>query len=284
MRRRTAKCRVVRVKKSQRNRRHYGLQQQQHQQLQQHQRRQPPQALPHRPQVPHQHRAVPHRPRVQHQHQAVPHRLQVQLRQQAARHHQQVQHQLLLHHQHRVQAHRQLAYVTTVAITSNACTSGWKGATILYHCDNCPDIMPYAQYAYTYTAIVNRTRIAFAFREDNGCFALDTITVRSLSAPGIELTANGDFETSDLTSWTYCNPNGASSAGAVTSNSDNFLCINAILQAHTGNYFYYDGAVTNCDYLFQTFATTVGAAYNISYWLFNEGSSSPSSADVIISV
>ncbi|CAF4457915.1 unnamed protein product, partial [Rotaria magnacalcarata] len=35
------------------------LQQQQHQQLQQHQRRQPPQALPHRPQVPHQHRAVP---------------------------------------------------------------------------------------------------------------------------------------------------------------------------------------------------------------------------------
>ncbi|CAF4946387.1 unnamed protein product, partial [Rotaria magnacalcarata] len=42
-------------------------------------------------------------------HQAVPHRLQVQLRQQAARHHQQVQHQLLLHHQHRVQAHRQLA-------------------------------------------------------------------------------------------------------------------------------------------------------------------------------
>ncbi|CAF0739805.1 unnamed protein product [Rotaria sordida] len=174
---------------------------------------------------------------------------------------------------------------STVTITSNTCTAGWKGVTVLYHCTSCPNIVPYTQYTYTYTAISNRTRIAFAFREDEGCFALDAVSVRRLTAPTIELIGNNDFETGTLSSWTYCNPNSASSAGEVIPNSDNFQCMTSTYQAKSGSYFYYDGAVGNCDYLIQTFSTIVGQTYTISYWLYNRGNTAyPSSADVIISI
>ncbi|CAF2407581.1 unnamed protein product [Rotaria sp. Silwood2] len=172
----------------------------------------------------------------------------------------------------------------TATITSNTCTSGWKGVTVLYHCNNCPDIPPYTQYTYTYTATSNRTRIAFAFREDEGCFALDAVSVRSIAAPTIELIANNDFETGTLSSWTYFNPNGAISAGAVKQNSDSFECMSYTYQAQSGSYFYYDGAVGNCDYLIQMFSTIVGQTYTISYWLYNRDTVSASSVDVIISI
>lgn len=171
-----------------------------------------------------------------------------------------------------------------LAITSNTCTSGWKGVTVLYHCDNGSNISPYKQYNYTYTAILNQTRIAFSFREDAGCFALDNVSVRNTAAPTVELIANNDFETGTLSSWTYCNPQSASSAGQVKKNSDNFQCMGFTYQAKSGTYFYYDGAVGNCDYLVQTFATDIGSTYTISYWLYNQGIGSASSADVVISI
>ena len=117
-----------------------------------------------------------------------------------------------------------------------------------------------------------------------GCFALDVVSIRSITAPTVELIANNDFETGTLSSWTYCNPQSAVSAGEVIKNSDNFLCMSYIYQAKSGTHFYYDGAVGNADYLIQTFPTTVGTTYTISYWLYNQGSGSASSADVIISI
>ena len=172
----------------------------------------------------------------------------------------------------------------TLAITSNSCTAGWTGVNILYHCDNCPDITPYTQFTYTYTAIANQSRISFSFREDSGCFALDGVSVRSILAPGIELIGNGGFETGTKSSWTYCNPGGAASAGEVMANSAGFFCMSTTYQSKFGSYFYYDGAVGNCDYLYQKFPTHVGETYTISYWLFNLGYASQSSADIMISV
>ena len=117
-----------------------------------------------------------------------------------------------------------------------------------------------------------------------GCFALDAVSVRSITAPTVELIANNGFETGDLSSWTYCNPQSATSAGEVIKNSDNFQCMGYTYQAKIGSHFYYDGAVGNADYLIQTFPTIIGATYTISYWLYNQGSGSASSADVIISI
>ena len=67
-------------------------------------------------------------------------------------------------------------------------------------------------------------------------------------------------------------------------NSDNFQSMGYTYQAKSGTHFYVDGAVGNADYLFQIFPTTIGATYTISFWLYNRGSGTASSADVIISI
>ena len=100
----------------------------------------------------------------------------------------------------------------------------------------------------------------------------------------MELIANNDFETGSLSPWTYCNPKSAASPGKVIKNSDYEQCLGYTYQAKSGSHFYFDGAVGNADYLIQTFLTTVGTTYTISYWLYNQGSGSASSADVIISI
>ncbi|CAF3394207.1 unnamed protein product [Rotaria socialis] len=174
---------------------------------------------------------------------------------------------------------------TTVTITSNDCTSNWTGVSILYHCDNCANVIPYAQYTYTYVAIATATRISFAFREDIGLFLLDDVSVVNVNAPSVQLIVNGGFETGSLSSpWIYCNPYGASAAAFILSNSANLNWGGVTFLAHSGSYCYCDGAVTYADYLSQTFPTNVGDTYNISYWIYNCGSGSASSADVLLSI
>ncbi|CAF4629474.1 unnamed protein product [Rotaria socialis] len=173
----------------------------------------------------------------------------------------------------------------SVTITSNDCTSNWTGVSILYHCDNCANVIPYAQYTYTYVAIATATRISFAFREDIGLFLLDDVSVVNVNAPSVQLIVNGGFETGSLSSpWIYCNPYGASAAAFILSNSANLNWGGVTFLAHSGSYCYCDGAVTYADYLSQTFPTNVGDTYNISYWIYNCGSGSASSADVLLSI
>ncbi|CAF3267648.1 unnamed protein product [Rotaria socialis] len=174
---------------------------------------------------------------------------------------------------------------TTITITSNGCASNWTAASILYHCDNCTNVIPYAQYTYTYVAIANATRISFAFREDLGFFLLDDVSVVNINAPSVQLIVNGAFETGSLSSpWMYYNPYGASVPGFILSNSVNLTWDGIPFLAHSGSYCYCDGAVTYADYLSQTFPTKVGDTYNISYWLYNRGSGSASCADVLLSI
>ena len=95
---------------------------------------------------------------------------------------------------------------------------------------------------------------------------------------------NGGFETGSFSSWIYCNPSSASYAGILKQNSDNFFSSGQAYSSHTGNYYYLDGAVGQADYLSQIIATNPGETYNISFWLFNEGSGTNNDANVIISI
>ncbi|CAF3637806.1 unnamed protein product [Rotaria sp. Silwood1] len=140
------------------------------------------------------------------------------------------------------------------------------------------------QSTYTYAAISNRTRIAFSFREDIGFFALDAVSVRSITASTVELIANNDFATGTMSSWTYCNPNSATAAGEIKANSNNFQYGSYFHQAQSGTHFYTDGAVGAADYLIQMFSKTLDTIYTISYWLYNICSGTHISADVIISI
>jgi hypothetical protein len=146
-------------------------------------------------------------------------------------------------------------------------------------------MVPYVQYIYTYVAIANQTRITFAIREDVGFFALDSISVRSTTAPTVELLTNGGFELGSLSYWTYCNPAGSSYSGTLKQTSDNFSHNGQAFSPQAGSYYYVDGAVGQADYLSQMFATNIGGTYNISFWLFNHGTGSAgSNVNFIISI
>ncbi|CAF4258379.1 unnamed protein product [Rotaria magnacalcarata] len=267
--------------------------QQQHQALVQHQQRARVQHQPHQRQpLPHQQLArVQHQPHQRQQlvlvqRQPLPHQQPVLLQHQQRVQAQQQQASQLPQQQHKQlvqQVQQQVRQLPLVTITSNACTSGWKGIIVLYHCDNCPNVQPYTKYTYTYTAIANLTRLTFAFREDVGVFALDTVSVTSILAPSVQLLVNNGFETGSESSWTYCCPSTATSWAGVGQYSANIYNMGVTYQPQSGTFFYYDGTGSGCDYLSQKFSTTVGGTYTISYWLYNLGSGSASSADVIMS-
>lgn len=155
--------------------------------------------------------------------------------------------------------------------------------TVFTFCTSCPDIPSYQQYSYTYTAIATSTRLAFALREDDGYFALDDISVRSVTAPSVELLTNGGFETGSYSPWLYCNPSGASDSGTLKRTSNNFNYGAYTYAAHGGSYYYLDGAVGSADYISQIFSTTIGQTYTISFWMYNQGSGSNSDARIILS-
>jgi len=172
---------------------------------------------------------------------------------------------------------------TTVTIIQNSCTSGWSGVTVLQSIINIPDISPYVEYTYTYVAIATTTRITLAIREDQGFVAIDDVSVRNNAVPSVELIVNGGFETGSVSSWSYCNP-GALQGGMVVTNANYYSYYGYTYDAHSGNYFYQDGAYGAADYLSQTFSTVIGDTYTISYWVDNEGSGSSSSLDVYLSI
>lgn len=96
----------------------------------------------------------------------------------------------------------------------------------------------------------------FIMRNDPDFWYLDDITITN--STGSQLLRNNDFEYGDFTSWTYCNPSNAGSAGQVTSN----IPLN-------GLYSYEDGAVGYSDYLSQNFTVRPGLTYSIRFWLMS---------------
>ena len=68
------------------------------------------------------------------------------------------------------------------------------------------------------------------------------------------LIANGGFETGDFTDWTWYGNQGATGVNSFAGD--------------TGNYSAYLGAVGELDYLSQSFSTTVGDIYQVSFYFY----------------
>ncbi len=141
----------------------------------------------------------------------------------------------------------------------NTCTSIVTGpiTTLAYFSNLSP--FSYTQYTYSYVAGTTSTTLMLVLRQDPSFWCLDDISV--VGPNGVQLWQDGGFETGPLTSYyTYCNPNGATYSGTISTRCP-----------HSGSYSFYDGSVTYSDYLSQAFTTVVGATYNISFWLENLG-------------
>jgi hypothetical protein len=125
----------------------------------------------------------------------------------------------------------------------------------------------YQQYNTSFTAVATTTNISFSFREDPAFLGLDDVVVRLGAGPN--LLTNGDFESGVVgqnapVGWTYLNAFGAAAAGVVANSGTP--------GAHGGSNYYRDGAVQAYDGITQAIATTVGATYNIEFWLSDNSS------------
>jgi hypothetical protein len=114
----------------------------------------------------------------------------------------------------------------------------------------------FTQYSTSFVATDTSTNLSFAFREDPAFWFLDDVSVTT--GGGANLLVNGGLE--GLNGWSSLNIFGAAAAGVISGPGG----------CRSGQC-WVDGSVQGYDGLTQVFATTVGATYNISFWLSDDG-------------
>jgi hypothetical protein len=124
----------------------------------------------------------------------------------------------------------------------------------------------YQQYTTSFVATSTQSFISFAFREDPAFLGLDDVSVTFAMGPNFIL--NGGFESGPVgqnapANWTYLNVFGAGAAGVVANNGTP--------GPHTGSNYYRDGAIQAYDAITQQITTVIGATYDISFWLSDNG-------------
>ena len=126
---------------------------------------------------------------------------------------------------------------------------------------------PLTMYSYTYTAVLSQTYITFQFRQDPSYYNLDNVSITPLGS-STALAVNGDFEGSTTpmggqlvpNGWTFIGQAGLQAGGTVGSGC-----------GVSASACWHDGSVGGVDGLFQSFATTIGSQYTISFFLANLG-------------
>ena len=157
-----------------------------------------------------------------------------------------------------------LFFCTTVLADSNL-PSGYLGGVLNYSSGN-------IQYNYSFTATTTGAEyIGFAFRQDPGYWTFTNADVTK-SGSSTNLLANGNLQYGGATSvgiqapadWGVWYQNGTYPQAAGT----------------WSPYQWYDGAVGSYDGIYQSISVTVGATYNISFYLSGTNASSNPSIEV----
>jgi len=136
-----------------------------------------------------------------------------------------------------------------------------------------PIIPSYTLYSATFVATTPVSTVTFVFRHDPGYFAFDDASVVDATTPGGNLLLNGSFEIGAPTvsgagvpDWTYFEQAGLVDVGLPVLGFEAASGTNG-LSAYNGNYFWDDGATGGYDGIDQSFATTVGDTYDVSFYL-----------------
>jgi hypothetical protein len=115
--------------------------------------------------------------------------------------------------------------------------------------------------------------VTFVFRHDPGYFGFDAASVLDATTPGGNLLLNPSFEIGAPTvsgggvpGWTYFEQAGLVDLGYPVLGFEAASGTNG-LSAFSGGYFWDDGATGGYDGIDQTFATTIGDTYDISFYL-----------------
>ena len=136
-----------------------------------------------------------------------------------------------------------------------------------------PIVPSYTQYNASFVATSPGSTVTFVFRHDPGFFGFDAASVVDTTTPSGNLLLNPSFEIGAPTvpgdgvpDWTYFEQAGLVDVGLpvlgfeAASGTDG-------LTASSGGFFWNDGATGGYDGVDQTFATTIGDAYDISFFL-----------------
>jgi hypothetical protein len=136
-----------------------------------------------------------------------------------------------------------------------------------------PIIPAYTPYSAPFVATSSQSTVTFVFRHDPGFFAFDDASVVDTTIPGGNLLLNPGFEIGAPTvpgagvpDWTYFEQAGLVDVGLPVLGFEAPSGTNG-LSAYSGGYFWDDGATGGYDGIDQTFATTVGNTYDISFYL-----------------
>jgi hypothetical protein len=138
----------------------------------------------------------------------------------------------------------------------------------------------YTLYTYGFTANDSSASLTFAITGDSGpmhnYWLLDSISVNHTNA-NTDVLINGGFEVGNLTGWTQDCATDANCGGSGTNYGQltNTPC-------YSGTYCYVDKCNPGFDYLIQSFNTTIGDYYILSFYLMVYNSGSGHSVDVTL--
>jgi hypothetical protein len=118
----------------------------------------------------------------------------------------------------------------------------------------------YTLYTASFMATGATTDLTFAFRNDPGYFAMDNVTVTDTTTSTAVSLVNAGFEDGNLTGWNYDNVYGATFGGVVSNGCEG-------MGNFAGSDVWCDGATQAYDAIDQTFGTTVGNLYTVTFEL-----------------
>ncbi len=132
--------------------------------------------------------------------------------------------------------------------------------------------LSWTQYQYNFTANETLSTLMFGFMGDGSgqrIWFLDDVSVVDVIAPSMQLLQNPSFDnsTTSLTGWTqYCTDTctGGSSTGGQVATGANCTSTNCYMDHCYGG--------PEIDFLSQSFVTTSGHVYTISFWIIDFGS------------
>jgi hypothetical protein len=138
-------------------------------------------------------------------------------------------------------------------------------------------VTSWTQYQYNFTANKTAQTLMFGFMaEPNGqrVIFLDNVSIVDVIAPSIQLLQNPSFDNSSatLTGWTqYCTSSCTQTGafGGKVASGSNCSSTNCYADYCYG---------TGIDFLSQTFPTTIGHVYELSFWIIDWGITGPNMA------